>query len=34
MIFDIFLFSVATILGCLVIGYFTGEFETPETPTL
>lgn len=34
MLFDIFLFSLATILGCLFLGYFTGEFETPETINL
>lgn len=33
MIFDIFLFSVATILGCLIFGYFTGEFNNDEEIT-
>lgn len=32
MLFDIFLFTLATILGCLIIGYLTGEFENDETP--
>lgn len=27
MMIDIILFSTATILGCITIGYLTGEFE-------